>query len=83
MEWKFGRIVETHVEGRSSKVQIEYRNHNETVFRTVVRHLSHVTLNRNMEEVDYNSRDHQTFHRESREINLLGPDFYQEQNLKS
>ena len=58
IEWKFGKIVEVTVEGRKSKVRIEYNNHNEVVKRRVLRHLSHVTLLKRMEELDFNTRSH-------------------------
>ena len=58
IEWCIGRVVETYVDGRSSKVKIEYKNHNEAVFILVERHLSHVSLIKSLDELEFNSRSH-------------------------
>jgi hypothetical protein len=57
-DWRYGKISAVDVDGRSSKVEITYRNNNESVFRKTVRHISQIVILLNMQDVQLNSYKH-------------------------
>lgn len=56
--WKFGRVIQNHVDGRGGKLRICYKNANEAVVREVERHLNQVCLIQSLDEVDFNTEQH-------------------------
>ena len=56
--WKFGRILANYVNGRSSLVNICYRNANESVFRELERHVSDVCIISHVDEISFNTVEH-------------------------
>jgi len=56
--WKFGRILANYVNGRSSLVNICYRNANESVFRELERHVSDVCIISHVDEICFNTVEH-------------------------
>ena len=58
VKYKYGRILDTNVDGRPNKVKIEYRNANEVVKRIVDRNVKDVVLIKGSNEIDFNSPEH-------------------------
>lgn len=56
--YKYGRVVETCLEGRINKVLIEYRNADEVVMRQVPRNIKDLVLILGCEEIGFNTREH-------------------------
>jgi hypothetical protein len=56
--WKYGRIIATRVDGRAGKIRIVYRNHNESMFRELDRHLSDVCLISSIDDIAFNTEEH-------------------------
>ena len=59
IKYKYGKIVETNVDGRINKVVVEYRNYEEVVKRRVERSIKDLVLILASDEIDFNSKEHQ------------------------
>ena len=59
IEYKYGKIIETNVDGRINKVLVEYRNADECVKRKVERNIKDLVLILSSDEIDFNSAEHQ------------------------
>jgi hypothetical protein len=59
VQYKYGRITATFVDGRINKCTVEYRNSDEVVIRSVDRTVDNLVLIVGSNEVDFNSYEHQ------------------------
>ena len=57
--YKYGRVIQTYVQGRLNKVLIEYRNHDEVVMRNVQRNIKDLVLIVATDEIPFNTKEHQ------------------------
>ena len=57
--YKYGRVVETHVDGRANKVKVSYRNSDEVLMRTADRNIKDLVLILGSDEIDFNTHEHQ------------------------
>ena len=56
--YKYGRVIETCVDGRINKVTVEYRNPDEVVKRRVHRNIKDLVLILGSDELDFNTNEH-------------------------
>ena len=56
--WKYGRILETEVDGKATKIRIGYRNAGEKTDREAFRHPRNCVLIWKEEDIDFNTTAH-------------------------
>ena len=56
--YKFGRVVQLCVDGRQSKVQVEYQNATESVRRNVIRSIQNLVLILGVNDISFNTYEH-------------------------
>jgi len=56
--WKYGRVIETNVDGKKTKIRIGYRNANESKNRETFRHPRNCVCIWKEEDIDFNTTAH-------------------------
>ena len=57
-KYKFGRVIQTDIDGRKNKIKIRYRNASEVISREVERSVKDVVLIHGTNEIDFNTQEH-------------------------
>ena len=70
-KFKYGKITETFIHGRSNKVRITYRNSGETVNRETTRSVRDIVIIMNLEDLDFGSAEQQLVNKANNKYLML------------